>query len=137
MANAIYGKGREAFGNAGVNWTSDAIHVDLLDSADYTVSINADQFHSTTTVPTAARVATFGPLTSKANVLGTLDAADVTFSTVTGDQSELLVIWKNTGTDATSPLLFLFDTATGLPVLPNGGNITVAWDNGTNKIATI
>ena len=26
------------------------------------------------------------------------------------------------------------DTATGLPVTPNGGDITVSWDNGTNKI---
>jgi hypothetical protein len=25
-------------------------------------------------------------------------------------------------------------TGSGLPVVPNGGNITVTWDNGTNRI---
>ncbi len=135
MANVIYGKGREKYATAGVNWLTDAIHVDLIDLADYTVSINADEFHST--ILSAARVASFGPLTGKTATLGTLDAADITFPTVTGDQSEALIIWKNTGTDATSPLLFFLDTATGLPVLPNGGVINVNWDNGANKIATI
>lgn len=135
MANAWYGKGLEGFGNGAINWGADAIHVDLLDAADYTLSINADQFRST--IPAPARVATFGPLTGKTNVLGVLDSADFTFPTVTGDQAEYLAVFKNTGTDATSPLLVLVDTATGLPVLPNGGNINVAWDNGANKIAAL
>ena len=26
------------------------------------------------------------------------------------------------------------DTATGLPITPNGGDIIVTWDNGANKI---
>jgi hypothetical protein len=55
-----------------------------------------------------------------------LDAADFTFPTVTGDQSEALIFWKDTGTDTTSPLLVFLDTATsGLPVTPNGGDIAV------------
>jgi hypothetical protein len=44
------------------------------------------------------------------------------------------VIYKDTGTAATSPLIAYIDTATGLPVTPNGGDITVTWDNGSNKI---
>jgi hypothetical protein len=46
-------------------------------------------------------------------------------------------VWKNTGSDATSRLLLFFDTATGLPVTPNGGNIAVTWDNGANRIARL
>ena len=38
------------------------------------------------------------------------------------------------GTEATSPLIAYIDTATGLPITPNGGDIIVTWDNGTNKI---
>ena len=53
---------------------------------------------------------------------------------MTGDPSEALVIYKDTGTESTSPLIMYIDTATGLPVTPNGGDITVTWDNGTNKI---
>ncbi len=31
-------------------------------------------------------------------------------------------------------LIAYIDTATGMPVTPNGGDITIAWDNGANKI---
>lgn len=129
MSNGIYGLARQAWATGGINWSSDAIHVDLIDLADYTVSINANQYHSTTTVPTAARVATFGPLLSKSVALGVLDAADFTFTGVSGDQAEALIYWKNTGSDATSPLLIFIDTAaSGLPVTPNSGDIAVVQD---------
>jgi hypothetical protein len=35
---------------------------------------------------------------------------------------------------SSSPLICIFDTATNLPVTPNGGDITIQFDNGTNKI---
>jgi hypothetical protein len=53
----------------------------------------------------------------------TIDAADATFTSVTGVSVESLVIWKDDTTDAASTLIVVFDTATGLPVTPNGGNI--------------
>jgi hypothetical protein len=31
-------------------------------------------------------------------------------------------------------LIAFIDAATNLPVTPNGGNINIAWDTGTNKI---
>jgi hypothetical protein len=63
------------------------------------------------------------------------DADPVTFSSVTGNTVEALVIYKDTGNAATSPLLAYIDTvSSGLPVTPNGGNIVVAWDSGSNKI---
>jgi hypothetical protein len=45
-----------------------------------------------------------------------------------------VVIWKDTGNPATSPLIALIDTATGIPVATTGGDITVYFDNGANKI---
>jgi hypothetical protein len=130
MANALYGLGRAAFGNAGINWTSDNIKVALVDSAVYTPSINVDDFLN----DIASVVATSGNLASKTNTLGVMDAADITFTAVTGAQSEYLVIYKDTGTASTSALIALIDTATNLPITPNGGDITVQWDNGANKI---
>ena len=62
------------------------------------------------------------------------DANDTTFSAVTGDQCEYIVLYKHTGTDSTSRLICIFDTATNLPVTPNGGDIVVSWDNGASKI---
>lgn len=132
MANALYDKGREKFLTGAISWSSDDIKVVLVDAADYTVSISTHEFLSDIT--SGGRVATSGNLSSKTTTAGVADAADVTFSAVTGDVSEALVIYKDTGSAATSPLIAYIDTATGLPVTPNGGDITVAWDSGSNKI---
>lgn len=132
MANALYGKGREKFLSGAISWSSDNIKVVLVDAADYTVSIDTHEFLSD--VASGGRVATSGNLGTKTVTLGVADAADVTFTAVTGDQSEALVIYKDTGSAATSPLIAYIDTATGLPVTPNGADITVTWDNGGNKI---
>lgn len=132
MANALYDKGREAFLSGTISWSSDNIKTVLVDAADYTVNLSTHQFLSD--VASGGRVATSGNLASKTVTAGVADAADVTFTAVTGDQSEALVIYKDTGSAATSPLIAYIDTATGLPVTPNGADITVTWDNGSNKI---
>lgn len=132
MANAMYDFGRQGFLEGSIDWDTDDIKVVLVDGADYTVNLTTHEFLSD--VPSGARVATSGNLASKTVTAGVADAADVTFSTVTGDASEILVIYKDTGSAATSRLIAYIDTATGLPVTPNGGDITVTWDNGSNKI---
>lgn len=132
MANALYDKGREAFLKGEISWNSDDIRLILIDANDYTVNLathdNLDD------IPGGARVATSGALSGKTTTDGVADATDVTLSTVTGDQSEAIVIYKHTGTESTSKLIAYIDTATGLPITPNGGDITVTFDNGANKI---
>lgn len=132
MANALYDKGREGFLDGSIDWDTDDIRCILIDTADYTVDLathdNLDD------VPGDARVATSGALTSKTVTDGVADAADVILSSVTGDQCEAIVIYKHTGTESTSRLIAYIDTATGLPVTPNGGDITIQWDSGANKI---
>jgi hypothetical protein len=131
VANALYGKGRDKFLNGSINWTSDTIKLYLIDTADYTVAIDTHEFASD--VAAASKVAT-ATLAGKSSALGVADANDTVFSAVTGDPSEALILWKDTGTQSTSPLIAYIDTATGLPVTPNGGDITVQWDSGANKI---
>jgi len=132
MANALYDAGREGFLAGLLDWDADTIKLYLIDAADYAKNLathdNADD------IPGGAKVATSGALGSKTTTAGVADAADVTFSAVTGDPSEEIVIWKDTGTQSTSRLIAHIDTGTGLPVTPNGGDITVQWDNGANKI---
>jgi hypothetical protein len=130
MANALYGKGREKFLTGDIAWDTDNIKVSLVDTGTYTVVIDTHEFYS----DLSGVVADSGNLASKTVALGVADAADVTFSSVTGSSAEALVIWKDTGVAATSPLIAYIDTATNLPVTPNGGDITVAWDSGSNKI---
>ena len=132
MANALYDLGREKFLTGSIGWAADDIKVVLVDTADYTVNLTTDEFLSD--VPLAARVATSNNLASKTTTAGVADAADVTLTSVTGDESEALVIYQDTGAEGTSPLIAYIDTATGLPVTPNGSDVDITWDSGANKI---
>ena len=132
MANALYDHGREGFLDGSLDWDTQDIRVILVDTADYTVDLaNHDNLDD---VAAGARVAVSGAFTGKTVAAGVADADDVTFTAVTGDVSEALVIYYHTGTESTSRLIAYIDTASGLPVTPNGGNIVVAWDSGANKI---
>lgn len=135
MANAIYPKAREKWALGEIDWVDDDIIVILLDLQGGTGYTYDDSHEFLSDVPADARVAT-ASLTGKTAVNGVLDADDVTFPTVTGNQSEALVVVKDTGSDATSPLLIYIDTAdSGLPVTPNGGDIDVKWH--ANGIAVL
>jgi hypothetical protein len=129
MANALYDLARQKFLTGAISWSTDDIKLVLVDTASYTVNLATDEFLSS--IPAGIRVATSGNLASKTTTAGVADAADVTFAAVTGAQSEALVIYKDTGDAATSALIAYIDTATGLPVTPNGGDITIVWDSGS------
>jgi hypothetical protein len=97
----------------------------LVDAAGYTYSA-AHQFLSD--VPSGARVATSGNLANKviSATTAVLDADDFALSSVAaGPAAENLIFYVDTGVEGTSPLVAFFDTATGLPVTPNGGNINI------------
>ena len=139
MANALYGLGRESFlsQNPAIDWDTDNIKVLLVKtSSGYSVAIDTDQFvgNGTTPIATANQIARSGNLSGKTVTLGVANASGITFSAVSGAASGALVVFKDTGSDATSPLIAYIDTATGLPVTPNGGDINVAWNTGANKI---
>lgn len=126
MANSLYDFGRESFLGGSIDYDADNIKVTLCDEADYVVNLATDQHYDDVTG--AGRVATSGNLASKTITAGTADAADITYTSVTGDISESLTMWQDTTVEATSILLCNIDTATGLPVTPNGGDITVEWN---------
>ena len=132
MANTLYDYARQRFLEAQLNWMTDTIKVLLVDTGAYTTQTSVHQYLSD--IPTSARIAGPVTLTSKSTTGGAADAADCTFTSVTGASIEAIVIYKDTGTESTSPLIAYIDTATGLPITPNGGDIIVTWDNGTNKI---
>lgn len=144
MATSLYGKGRNHFAFGDVIWKAaggSTIKATLIDAADYAIGANIDvhQYMNLDTVPAAAKVAIV-TLTLIDAALGVCDADDAVFSSVTGDQSEAIILWKDGGGGGTTQsgttdlLLAYIDNATGLPVTPNGADINVAWDNGANKI---
>lgn len=134
MANALYAKGKEKILSGSINFPSDTIKASLLSSA-YTPNLSTDEFWSTISANLLNTSQTLG---SKSVTAGVFDAADVTFTAVTsGSTVKAVVIWKDTGTPSTSPLLVYIDTITGFPLATNGGDITVTWDNGSYKIFSL
>jgi hypothetical protein len=132
MASALYDKGREGFLDGSIDWDTDDIRAILVDTGAYTFSAAHDFLDD---VAAPARISVSSALGSKTVTSGVADAADVTFTAVTGASVEAIILYKHTGTDSTSRLIAYIDTASsGLPVTPNGGDITIQWDNGANKI---
>ena len=127
MANALYPKWKEQLlqFTTNNNLSAGTVKVALVDTGTYTYS-SSHQFYSSVS---SAVVGTPQTLGSKTYTNGTFDAADSTFSAVSGASVEALVIYIDTGSAATSPLVAYIDTGvTGLPVTPHGGDIAVAWN---------
>ncbi|MFH7764597.1 hypothetical protein [Acinetobacter sp. BSP-28] len=132
MANTLFDAARQRFLEAQINWMTDTIKVILVSTSAYTAQVGVHQYLSD--VASSARIAGPVTLTSKATTGGAADAADCTFVSVSGNSIGAIIIYVDTGVESTSPLIAYIDTATGLPITPNGGDIIVTWDNGTNKI---
>lgn len=139
MANAIYPLTKQAFlspGSGSIDLSADTIRLALVLTA-YTFSA-AHQFFSdlgTNVVGGQAGISGNQPFTSKTVTNGVFNGASpLTFTAITGTQISYLVGFKDTTVAGTSRLIFFIDTATGLPITPNGGNITVTLDTGANKI---
>jgi hypothetical protein len=132
MANALYPKAKEDFLAGNLNLSSNTITLALVDTDVYTFS---SAHEDRADVPNAAVVAE-ATLASKTITSGVFDADDSTFTSVSGANCEALIIYHTDtqGGNTTSRLIAYIDTATGLPILPNGGDITVRFSAGASKI---
>lgn len=122
----------------------DPIRVGLVSISNqptaYVFNASLDHFYAS--VPTGARIgfsiASIGNTGGggKTATSGIADAADTLFSAVSGPTIGALLVLRSTATANASdwPMIAYIDTATGMPVGPNGGDITVQWDNATNRI---
>lgn len=134
MANALYPKFKESLlsQNPSVDLDTDTIKVSILNTgATYS---SANQYYSSVSASALNTPQTLG---SKTVTSGVFDAADVTFTAVTaGSTVVALVIYKDTGNAATSPLIAWIDTDSGgaISIPTNGGDISFQWDSGANKI---
>ena len=112
-----------------IDWNTDNMDVSLLDQTDSgtadATTVDYDELDTATVVATTD----LASVTIGSVGVGVVDAADTTFSSVTGDAADYLVAWKNSGTPATSPVAVIWDSASiGIPVTPNGGDIIAAWN---------
>ena len=130
MANAIYPKWKEALLQNSADSDLDGtgttgVYALLIDTGTYTYNA-AHQYYSDLSGIVNSEIEIGA---TKSYTSGTFDGADVTFTAVTGATVEAIVLFrKNAGANTTWRLVAYLDTSfTGLPVTPNGGNITVAW----------
>lgn len=130
MANAFYPKYKEALLGGAANSAitgsgATGLYVALVDTGTYTYSA-AHEFYSSL----SGIVGTDQEITSPTLTNGVVDGGDVTFTAVSGNSAEALVIYrKNAGANTTWRLVAYLDTGqTGLPVTPNGGNISITWN---------
>jgi hypothetical protein len=132
MANSLYTKAKEDFLAGNLNLSSNTITLALVDTDVYTFS---SAHEDRADVPNAA-VVSEAALASKTITGGVFDAADSTFTSVSGANCEALIIYHTDiqGGNTTSRLIAYIDTAAGLPILPNGGDITVRFSAGASKI---
>ena len=100
----------------------------IVDTGTYTYNAADDFFNDLSgIIGTDQRIVT--PTVGSVSE-GTFDGDDLTYTAVTGVNVEALVLYrKNTGANTSWALFLYLDTSvTGLPVLPNGGDIVVTWN---------
>jgi len=132
MANAVYPEYKQALlttadANKGldVNDATDGPFCALVDTGTYTYSSAHDFYNDLSGI-----VGTDQRITAPTVADGLFDGGDLTYTAVSGNTVEALVIYRhNVGANTTWRLVLFEDTGvTGLPVTPNGGNITVTWN---------
>jgi hypothetical protein len=120
-----YNHGRQLFLTAGVNWVTANIKM-LLVSASYNASEN-DDFVSD--IPSAAIIRRSENLTNKSATDGYARASAATFLSLIGTAEITgVVLYVDTGDDATSVLLAYVDDAIAFPLTPVGFDYSFAYD---------
>lgn len=137
MANALFDKGREGFLTASMGWLAGSVPGTWVPYifGSFNVNLAGNTFLSD--VPNTVWRARGTYLTTKGVVAGVASAANTLVAGV-GSAGSATAVWiglvNETGASQTSLLGAYIDTATGLPFLPNGGDVQINWDTGANCI---
>jgi hypothetical protein len=124
MANAHFASIKPSILTGTYNFDTATFKGDLIDAADITLNVATHNFYDDVTAGVVGTCTLANPTVTS----GTFDTDNGTFSAQTGDVSEQILLWIDTGgASSTDPLVALYDTfASGMPVTPNGGDITLS-----------
>lgn len=132
IGDPYYPKGAEKVWSGSINMASDTIKAVLVPSS-YVYDANHDFYDDLVSIVGAAVT-----LTGKSVTNGVFDAADADFGAIaSGSTIGSVVVFKDTGTPSTSPLLMRFTDVVGLPLATNGAGILLQWSNGSAKIVSL
>ena len=142
MANAVFPKAKEGFLDGSIDLDTASIKVALVRGYTYN---SAHDFVDDVTGAGGTLHATSSALSSKSVTNGVFDAAYITFNTPATDTNDnsLLVFQSSAvggGADVAASsqrVIAWIDTGTGIPIKPAGGDISIVWDNGGNKIFSL
>lgn len=127
--DSLYNITRQEALTGGFNWTGgDTFSVALIGTG-YTFDVG-DQYLSD--VIAEATVLARQDLTTLAATLGAAGADPVTITGVTGTV-DALVIYQNTGSDATSKLVAYIDTGSNIPSTYSAGTVSIIWDTSSGN----
>jgi len=139
MAPKVYDKFKNLLTIAGVNWTSAALKVLLEDSTSTYTPDDAHNFVANFLGNGGVEYGAGSGTAYARKALGTLaatrvdgshqmqlHAADVTWAALNGLTLRGALIFVDSGSDATSPLVAYIDTG-GFPLVTNGGDVTLHW----------
>lgn len=110
---------------------TDTIKLVLIDHGTDTPAPTTDDFYNDISAGLVGALSTaLGTKTVGSVGIGVFDAADLApaFTAVSGATVESVNLIKDTGTAATSDLMVYWDTATGLPLTPNGGDVNITFN---------
>ncbi len=132
MANRFYDSFKNKLLDIGasgaIDFNTNTIKAVLIDEGVYTYSA-AHNFMDDIT-GTIGTPQTIGSPTVGTVAAGVFDGDNVTFTAVSGASVEAILLYMDTGgASSTNPVIGLIDqVSAGLPVTPNGGDITITWN---------
>lgn len=145
MANALYAYGREGFLSGDIDFATATIKAALV--TNYAPDMVLDQFVDDITGAAGGEFLKVVTLDNKTVTGGVADAGDCVFTAIPSAEEVLgVVVFQASavtgGADVAATeqrLIAYYDTSTGvaLPLTGNGGDVTVQWDNGPNKMFSL
>jgi len=132
MSNFMYNRGKKGIMDASIDLDNDTLKVLLIDNAgDYIPNPDHDNVSDVVANEMSGGnysrqlLANVAITEDDSNDLSVMDADDVTFASISAGTAKGAIIFKDTGNDATSPLIAWIDT--NFPITTNGGDIIIQW----------
>ena len=113
-----------------IDFDSATLKLVLTDHGTDTPNLTSDDFLNDISSGTVATSSSLSSVTVGVVAIGVIDAADMSpaFSAVSGSSVESMSLIEDSGSAATSDLICYWDSATGLPLTPNGGDVNVTFN---------
>ena len=136
MSNFVYSKAKENILNGVFDFANDEIRVAFVNET-YTPNQTSDEYVSD--IPELAVVQRSPQLNNVTISLGVLDADDVIINAYPGYAFKYLILYKNTGSDDSSPLIAKIEDSQGLPFagISTPAPLTISWSNSSTKILSL